>query len=94
MKYRVKPVIVGAIQWTGANVQEVVDFITQNLSREQSLKSVRFDYAVESTTVTVSTQDQVGAVMTAAIDDWIVWADGKISSVKPDVFTATYDPES
>lgn len=95
MRYFVKPVIVDAIQWSGSNVQEVVDFVAGNMPPGNGLKSVRFEYAGDApTTVTVSTQDGA-AILTASGDDWVVCgADGRISAVKPDVFAATYDLES
>lgn len=93
MRYRGKPVIVDAIQWTGSNVQEVVDFVVEMLP--SGLKSVRFDYVDDApTTFTMSAQDGA-AILTAAGDDWIVFgADGKVGAVKPDVFARTYDPET
>lgn len=92
MRYLAKPVIVDAIQWSGSNVQEVIDFVTRNMPPGNGLKSVRFEYADDvPTTMTVSTQDGA-AILTASGDDWVVCgADGRISVVNAGVFAATYD---
>lgn len=35
MKYRKKPVIIDAVQWTGANQREMFDFLTQDTFKEE-----------------------------------------------------------
>ena len=37
MKYRKKPVVIDAVQWTGKNHREMFDFLTENTFKEESM---------------------------------------------------------
>ena len=39
MKYRKKPVVIDAVQWTGANKREIFDFLTNNNCPEEYMTS-------------------------------------------------------
>jgi len=98
MKYHVKPVVVvvEAVQWTGTNVQEVVEFLTRVISADNGLRTVRLEYTDgASPTLTVGQLRHDGAaVLTVVGGDWVVCGpDGKVVAVDPDVFAATYEPE-
>ncbi len=37
MKYRKKPVVIDAVQWTGKNHREMFDFLTENTFKEEHI---------------------------------------------------------
>lgn len=91
-KYRNKPVEVDAIQWTGSNIQDVSSFLASNVS---PMSGMYIEYVSGSaTTITVDAGASNAAVATAAINDWFVCSGGNVGAMKPDVFAATYDPET
>lgn len=76
MKFRKKPVVVEAIQWTGKNWAEVNAFVGKSAhGRDDSLW--------------ISTYE---GVMTASVGDWIIkGVSGEFYPCKPDIFEKTYD---
>jgi len=80
MKFRKKPVVVEAVKWTGANVDEVLGFILAKGSARRGAGNVLHIDTLEGT-------------MTANAGDWIVCGvKGEFYPVKPDIFVETYDP--
>jgi hypothetical protein len=78
-KYRKKPIVVEAVQWSGNNIEEVRDFASS-----QSLP-VTF----EPGRVYIETLE---GVMAADIGDWIIrGVRGELYPCKPDIFAATYE---
>lgn len=82
MKFRKKPVVVDAIQWTGDNAEEVQAFLFN-----------RHQYAangwVKGHYVDIGTLE---GLMTASIGDWIIRGiKGEHYPCKPDIFEATYE---
>ena len=76
-KYRKKPVIIEAIQWTGENELEIVNFVGESL-REIKNKIVKID-TLEGT-------------MNASVGDWIIKGiRNEFYPCKPDVFEKTYE---
>ena len=76
-KFRKKPVEIEAVQWTGTNAPEVLDFIgtTGRMSADGSL----FIDTLEGT-------------MRAYSGDWIIrGVKGEFYPCKPEIFTATYE---
>jgi hypothetical protein len=75
-KYKKKPVIIEAIQWTGNNVKEVQEFIGNN-------GYVKGDY------VDIGTLE---GLMAASVGDYIIkGVKNEIYPCKPDIFEQTYE---
>jgi len=82
MNFRKKPVVIEAVRWTGANVDEVLGFILAK-------GSVRRDGATSS----VLFIDTLEGTMRADAGDWIIRGiKGEFYPCKPDIFEATYEP--
>lgn len=76
-KYRKKPVVIEAVQWTGENVEEIEAFIGGGFSMTSSGLFI----------VTLEGE------MFASLDDWIIrGVKGEFYPCKPDIFEATYEP--
>lgn len=81
-KFRKKPVIIDAVQFTGSNHQEVSDFIGSNGKANTN----------SGTAVTITTLE---GVMVASPGDWIIrGVKGEYYPCKPDIFAATYEEAS
>lgn len=79
MKYRKKPVVIEAIQWTGDNAREVVTFCGYGLKYDPD-RRVLFIPTLEGT-------------HEASAGDWIICGvKGEHYPCKPDIFAATYEP--
>ena len=79
MKFRKKPVVIEAVQWTGLNTQEVYDFCNSG-SR---------DCHVMGDNLLINTLE---GVMTASNGDWIIrGVNGEHYPCKPDIFAQTYE---
>lgn len=80
MKFRKKPVIIEAIQWTGENIIEVMQFMAP----------VRPVYLGNDEQVGIETLE---GRMAANVGDWIIrGVAGELYPCKPDIFAATYEP--
>ena len=89
-KYRKKPVVIDAIEWTGSNLLEIIEFTGQYTS---ALNYNRKDYEelVASDGLKIVTLE--GSHM-ASIGDFIIkGVAGEHYPCKPDIFHATYVPE-
>jgi len=76
-KFRRKPTVVDAVQWTGANPDEVLHFI-----------GIESD-----ATVFNETMRTLKGNMLVSKGDWIIRAvKGEVYSCRPDTFTETYEP--
>jgi hypothetical protein len=83
MKFRKKPVVIDAVQWTGANVDEV-------LALALTVGSVRRGLGEERNSMFIDTLE---GTMRADPQDWIIkGVKGELYPCKPDVFQALYDP--
>jgi hypothetical protein len=77
MKYRKKPIIIEAIQWTGSNYAEVVDFM-------------HIGYNFVEDKVLIPTLE---GTMTASPGDYIIKGVNKeVYPCKPDIFEKSYEP--
>ncbi len=80
MRFRKKPVVIEAIQWTGDNAQEVREFM-----REASYGWNPGSHAWVIVTLEGN--------MSALPGDWIIkGVKGEFYPCKPDIFAATYEP--
>jgi hypothetical protein len=79
MKYRKKPVVIEAIQFTGHNDDECLWFCP-----------VATDPAERGPSLEIATLE---GVMRVSVGDWIIkGVKGEFYPCKPDIFEATYDP--
>jgi hypothetical protein len=89
MKYRKKPVVIDAIQWTGFNPDEIKEFVGKKCDIEY------YDAAYEAgvmgilATITIHTLE---GNMRADKGDYIIkGVKGEFYPCKPDVFEQTYE---
>lgn len=77
MKYRKKPVVIDAIQWTGSNFKEVCDFISSRAMH------------VDNGSLIIETLE---GDMKASFGDYIIrGVKGEYYPCKPDIFEDTYE---
>jgi hypothetical protein len=96
-KFRKKPVVISAVQWTGVNVQEITEFLAgaELLPVRSALADVTlqklavFDYTATPPVLTIPTLE---GDHRASVGDWIIrGVKGEFYPCKPDIFSATYD---
>jgi hypothetical protein len=85
-KFRKKPVVVEAVQWTGSNVDEVLGFTLGRASvRDESFQRT-------SSSERVLVIETLEGTMRAGPMDWIICGiKGEFYPCKPDIFAALYD---
>lgn len=89
-KYRKKPVVIEAVQYTGENAPEIINWIWENGGDAENLcgRSVCCD---GQTGIRIPTLE---GIMVADLNDWIIkGVKGEFYPCKPDIFEATYDKE-
>ena len=96
MKYRKKPVVIEAIQWSGNhNKQEIENFVGKKLKYElESETAYVAGVAPPFFSLLIETRE---GVMKAMPYDWIIkepfpTGDRDFYPCKPDIFAATYEP--
>lgn len=78
MKFVKKPIVVNAIQWTGTNNDDIVEFM---------------GWKVDKTNYGHLKIPTLEGTMEARPGDWIVrGVTGEYYPVKPDIFALTYEP--
>jgi hypothetical protein len=76
MKYRKKPVVIQAVQWTGQNIHALSDFMGDVL-------------IYENQNVYINTLE---GKMHASVNDYIIrGVQGEFYACKPDIFEMTYE---
>jgi hypothetical protein len=79
MKFRKKSIVIEAIQWTGENNQEILNFV----------KEPNGHYAVKINKMIIHTLERDHE---ADINDWIIkGVKGEFYPCKPDIFETTYE---
>lgn len=82
MKYRKKPVVIEAIQWTGKNEAEILNFFKTD-------QILNFNYDPKPT-FQIKTLE---GTMSARIGDYIIkGVEGEMYPCKPGIFEKTYEP--
>ena len=82
MKFRKKPVVIDALQWTGKNLDEVNKFIDDGLDEE----------IVPDKPFIIETLE---GDVTCQVGDWIIRGiKGEFYPCKPDIFERSYDAVS
>lgn len=87
MKYRKKPVVIEAIQWTGSNLDEIINFCEGSATYE-GMASGSGSIVIE----TLESNKEVGTRHSASIGDFIIkGVKEEFYPCKPDIFEATYE---
>lgn len=82
-KFRKKPVVIEAIQWTGDNYDSVCDFLGDELIMEYSKAPSRFRILVIET---------LEGTVRASSGDWIIkGVKNEFYPCRKDIFESTYD---
>ena len=88
-KFRKKPVVIEAIQWTGKNLKEIIDFTGLNESA-QKWSWEEYEKVVLEDGFKIFTLE---GTMSADIGDFIIQGvQGEFYPCKPDIFEQTYEP--
>lgn len=97
MKYRKKPVVIDAVQWTGTNKREMFDFLTNGNCPKEYMTS---DLPIVSDNFYVDKWKVPGGLVIktlegehlANIGDYIIrGVRGEFYPCKPDIFKETYE---
>jgi hypothetical protein len=89
VKYRKKPIVIEAVQWTGENGMEVARFIGMPMERIEANVANGFDPPALFIIKTLEGD------MIANVGDWIIrGVKGELYPCKPDIFAATYEDAS
>jgi hypothetical protein len=92
MKFRKKPVVIEAIQWTGNNELQIMEFVGKHLQVSKPPYWIEYEMNVPDEGYNISIPTLEGA-MKASRQDWIIKGlKGEFYPCKPDVFEMTYEP--
>jgi hypothetical protein len=81
MKFRKKPVVIEAVQWTGGNFMVLNEWANQD--------HLNIERDILRDTLAIRTME---GVMVANVGDWIIrGVKGEFYPCKPDIFAATYE---
>jgi hypothetical protein len=90
-KYRKKPVVIEAVEWTGSNLREVIDFTGLNSSAEKWTWE-EYEQVVKKDGLKIFTLE---GPLIAAVSDYIIkGVNGEFYPCKPDIFAKTYESAS
>lgn len=92
-KYRKKPVVIEAIQWTGTiqSTHEVIVFMGQSVANDFITQEKFYDYCCFALRDGLEITTLEG-IMTASVDDYIIkGVNGEFYPCKPDIFQKTYE---
>ena len=80
-RYRKKPVVIEAVQFTGKNAQALAEWMDRGVGTSRSPLGVELNIPT------------LEGVMIASVGDWIIrGVKGELYPCKPDIFEATYEP--
>lgn len=98
-KFRKKPVVIEAVQWTGKNVLEVYSFmhgapnLDSNIAHDKWDDFTRMHEDKDWHVKTLEDGPNSEARHVASVGDWIIrGVQGELYPCKPDIFSATYEP--
>jgi hypothetical protein len=92
-RYRTKPVVKEAIQWTGENLAEVLTFTGKHPKWDEWFSSFEHYEAHVRNDRQVFKIKTLEGTMEASPGDWIIRGlRGECYPCKPDIFAATYEP--
>ena len=81
MKYRKKPVVIEAVQWSGNNLNEILDF----------MKDKQPNYYEDDEKKLLTIQTLEGNMFSSVGDYIIKGVQGEFYHCKPDIFEQTYE---
>lgn len=91
-KFRKKPVVVEAIQWTGENLMAVYEFIGEPVKLEGRIDHEKWDEYVDLVKERGFCIVTLEGTMVANISDYIIkGVQGEFYPCKPAIFEATYE---
>ena len=93
MKYRKKPVVIDAVEWTGKNHREMFDFLTGTHDMPMTAGGQDFTFYIDHSKISggliINTLE---GEHIASIGDYIIkGVNGEFYPCKPDIFNKTYD---
>lgn len=94
MRFRKKPVEIEAIQWTGDNIHDVLEFCNSDERWKTGIISQNFGGPTIGHVPAMMMLDipTLEGTMTASRGDWIIrGVRGELYPCKPDIFKETYD---
>lgn len=87
-KYVKKPVVIEAVQWTGENYDECMNFMGQDCGNKVAYEDYE-ELCVESGNIYIDTLE---GKLIASKNDWIIkGVKGEFYPCKSDIFELTYD---
>lgn len=87
MRFRKKPVVIEAMQWTGMNEKQIIDFCTREGARESCARMRRVSDDMEVMFITTLEGEHC-----AKDGDWIIkGVHEEFYPCKPDIFQKTYE---
>lgn len=90
MKYRKKPVIIEAIQWTGLNFEEIKSFVGESLQYDIVDTAWQVGKGAPHVNMIIKTLE---GNHTCTNGDFIIkGVNGEFYPCKPDIFEKTYEP--
>ena len=89
MKYRKKPVVVEAMQWTGLNLEEVKDFVGEALTYD--ILDIAWEVGKGRPHVFMKIKTLEGDMRCDYKDYIIKGVKGELYPCKPDIFEETYE---
>ncbi len=93
MKFRKKPVVIEAVQWTGDNLAEVLDFTGKHPKWNEWFENWKAYEAYVKANGDIFKILTLEGTMKASPGDWIIrGVKGEHYPCKPDIFAATYEP--
>lgn len=91
MKFRKKPIVIEAIQWTGDNIAIILEFGV-NIIATDDMGWFHFSKEFNPKKVKVLTVHTLEGPIFARIGDWIIrGVKGEFYPCKPDIFEQTYE---
>lgn len=89
MKYRKKPVIIEAVQWTGLNLEEIKAFVGASL--QYDIIDTAYEIGKGTPFVNMTIQTLEGDLECTKGDFIIRGVNGEFYPCKPDIFEKTYE---
>ena len=87
-KFRKKPVVIEAMQWTGGNLDDIINFCSGQATYE-GMASGGGKIVIE----TLESEKELKTRHAADVGDYIIkGVKGEFYPCKPDIFEATYEP--
>lgn len=92
-KFRKKPVVIDAVQWSGNNLREVIAFTDGPPETRSTHAAMKWDDYCDLVARDGLKIHTLEGKMSASVGDWIIrGVQGEHYPCKPDIFAATYEP--